>query len=181
LVIGDATSLTEAGYVGDDVESLLSKLIQAAEGDMEVAQRGIVYIDEIDKIKMTGLGFKDLRLGVQHALLKLIEGSVATVPPQGGYKHPQQSGVPFDTSNVLFICGGAFVGLEDIIAKRLGRGTSGFGFGAAVQEGPEERENLLRFETPDDLERYGMIPELLGRLPVLVTFDELTVDALACS
>src|SRR5271157_2541926 len=126
LVIGDATSLTEAGYVGDDVESLLSKLILTAEGDIDTAQRGIVYIDEIDKIKTTGSGFKDLRLGVQHALLKLIEGTVATVPPAGGYKHPAQPGVPFDTTNVLFVCGGAFVGLEDIIAKRLGRG--GFGF-----------------------------------------------------
>src|SRR5271165_491902 len=127
LVIGDATSLTEAGYVGDDVESLLFRLIQATEGDIEVAQRGIVYIDEIDKIKTTGSGFKDMRLGVQHSLLKLLEGTIATVPPAGGYKHPQQPGVPFDTTNVLFICGGAFVGLEDIIAKRLGRG--GFGFG----------------------------------------------------
>ena len=126
LVIGDATSLTEAGYVGDDVESLLSKLILAAEGDMDAAQRGIIYIDEIDKIKTTGSGFKDMRLGVQHALLKILEGTVATVPPQGGYKHPMQPGIPFDTTNVLFICGGAFVGLEDIIAKRLGRG--GFGF-----------------------------------------------------
>ncbi len=122
LVIGDATSLTEAGYVGDDVESLLSKLIQVAEGDIDAAQRGIVFIDEIDKIQRSGSGFKDLRLGVQHALLKLIEGTVAVVPPQGGYKHPMQAGVPFDTTNVLFICGGAFVGLEDIIAKRLGRG-----------------------------------------------------------
>src|SRR5271165_1140145 len=127
LVIGDATSLTEAGYVGDDVESLLSKLIQATEGDMDAAQRGIVYIDEIDKIRSSGSGFKDLRQGVQHGLLKLLEGTIATVPPQGGYKHPQQPGIPFDTTNVLFICGGAFVGLEEIIAKRLGRG--GFGFG----------------------------------------------------
>src|SRR5208282_3794710 len=114
LVIGDATSLTEAGYVGDDVESLLSKLILTAEGDIEVAQRGIVYVDEIDKIQRSGSGFKDLRLGVQHALLKMLEGTIATVPPQGGYKHPQQPGIPFDTTNVLFICGGAFVGLDDI-------------------------------------------------------------------
>ena len=114
LVIGDATSLTEAGHVGEDVESLLSKLIQAAEGDIEVAQRGILYIDEIDKIQRSGSGFKDMRLGVQHALLKILEGSVATVPPQGGFKHPAQPGIPFDTTNVLFICGGAFVGLEAI-------------------------------------------------------------------
>ena len=134
LVIGDATSLTEAGYVGDDVESLLSKLIQVTEGDMETAQRGIVFIDEIDKIQRSGSGFKDLRLGVQHGLLKLLEGTIATVPPQGGYKHPMQPGIPFDTTNVLFICGGAFVGLEEIIAKRLGRG--GFGFGQMSENQP---------------------------------------------
>ena len=118
LVIGDATSLTEAGYVGEDVESLLSRLIQAANGDLNVAQGGIIYIDEIDKIRSGGPGFKDMRLGDQHALLKMLEGTVATVPPLGGYKHPMQQGIPFDTTNVLFICGGAFVGLEEIILKR---------------------------------------------------------------
>ena len=142
LVIGDATSLTEAGYVGDDVESLLSKLILTAEGDMDAAQRGIVYIDEIDKIKTTGSGFKDMKLGVQHALLKMLEGTIATVPPEGGYKHPQQPGVPFDTSNVLFICGRAFLGLEDIIAKRLGQG--GFGLGQMSENRQVASDGLLR-------------------------------------
>ena len=177
LVIGDATSLTEAGYVGDDVESLLSKLIQAAEGDMEVAQRGIVYIDEIDKIQRSGSGFKDLRLGVQHGLLKILEGTIATVPPQGGYKHPAQPGVPFDTTNVLFICGGAFVGLEDIIAKRLGRG--GFGFGQMSENRQVADDGLLRQVKPEDLEAFGLIPEIIGRLPVIAPLDALGVDDLA--
>ena len=177
LVIGDATSLTEAGYVGDDVESLLSKLIQATEGDMETAQRGIVYIDEIDKIRSGGSGFKDLRLGVQHALLKLLEGTIATVPPAGGYKHPAQPGVPFDTSQVLFICGGAFVGLEDIIAKRLGRG--GFGFGQLSDNRQVATDGLLRQVKPEDLEAFGLIPEIIGRLPVIAPLDALSVDDLA--
>jgi len=177
LAIGDATSLTEAGYVGEDVESLLSNLIQAAEGDIEVAQRGIVYIDEIDKIKTTGSGFKDLRQGVQHALLKMLEGTIATVPPQGGYKHPMQPGIPFDTTNVLFICGGAFVGLEDIIAKRLGRG--GFGFGQMSEISQVAADGLLRQVKPEDLERFGLIPEIIGRLPVIAPLDALGVDDLA--
>ena len=177
LVIGDATSLTEAGYVGEDVESLLSKLIQVAEGDMDAAQRGIVYIDEIDKIKTTGSGFKDMRLGVQHALLKMLEGSVATVPPQGGYKHPAQPGVPFDTTNVLFICGGAFVGLEDIIAKRLGRG--GFGFGQMSENRQVAADGLLRQVKPEDLEAFGLIPEIIGRLPVIAPLDALGIEDLA--
>jgi ATP-dependent Clp protease ATP-binding subunit ClpX len=176
LVIGDATSLTEAGYVGDDVESLLSRLIQATEGDMDAAQRGIVYIDEIDKIRSGGSGFKDLRQGVQHALLKMLEGTIATVLPQGGYKHPQQPGIPFDTTNVLFICGGAFVGLEDIIAKRLGRG--GFGFGQ-VSENRQVADGLLRQVKPEDLEQFGLIPEIIGRLPVIAPLDALGVDDLA--
>src|SRR5208337_1688761 len=177
LVIGDATSLTEAGYVGDDVESLLSKLIQATEGDMDAAQSGIVYIDEIDKIQRSGSGFKDMRLGVQHALLKLIEGSVATVPPAGGYKHPAQTGIPFDTTNVLFICGGAFVGLDDIIAKRLGRG--GFGFGQMSENRQVAADGLLRQVKPEDLEQFGLIPEIIGRLPVIAPLDALGVDDLA--
>ena len=177
LVIGDATSLTEAGYVGDDVKSLLSKLILTAEGDMDAAQRGIVYIDEIDKIQRSGSGFKDLRLGVQHALLKLLEGTIATVPPAGGYKHPAQPGVPFDTTNVLFICGGAFVGLEDIIAKRLGRG--GFGFGQVSENRQVAADGLLRQVKPEDLERFGLIPEIIGRLPVIAPLDALGVDDLA--
>ena len=176
LVIGDATSLTEAGYVGDDVESLLSKLIQVAKGEIEVAQRGIVYIDEIDKIRSGGSGFKDIRLGVQHGLLKILEGSVATVPPQGGYKHPAQPGIPFDTTNVLFICGGAFVGLEDTIAKRLGRG--GFGFGQVSENREVASDGLLRQVKPEDLEAFGMIPEIIGRLPVIAPLDALGVDDL---
>jgi len=177
LVIGDATSLTEAGYVGDDVESLLSRLIQATEGDIEVAQRGIVYIDEIDKIQRSGSGFKDLRQGVQHALLKMLEGTIATVPPQGGYKHPAQPGVPFDTTNVLFICGGAFVGLDDIIAKRLGRG--GFGFGQVSENRQVAADGLVRRVMPEDLEQFGLIPEIIGRLPVIAPLDALGVDDLA--
>ncbi len=177
LVIGDATSLTEAGYVGDDVESLLSKLILTAEGDMDAAQRGIVYIDEVDKIRSGGSGFKDLRLGVQHALLKMLEGSVATVPPQGGWKHPAQPGIPFDTTNVLFICGGAFVGLEDIIAKRLGR--DGFGFGQASENRQVADDGLLRQVKPEDLEQFGLIPEIIGRLPVIAPLDALGVEDLA--
>jgi len=175
LVVGDATSLTEAGYVGDDVESLLSRLIQAANGDLGVAQQGIVFIDEIDKIQRGGSGFKDLRQGVQHALLKLLEGTIATVPPQGGWKHPAQPGIAFDTSNVLFICGGAFVGLEDIIAKRLGRG--GFGFGQMSEN--SQVGGLLRHVLSEDLEAYGLIPELIGRLPVIAPLDALGVDDLA--
>ena len=171
LVIGDATSLTEAGYVGDDVETLLSKLILTAEGDMDAAQRGIVYIDEIDKIQRSGSGFKDLRLGVQHALLKISKARVATVPPAGGYKHPAQPGVPFDTTNVLFICGGAFVGLEEIIAKRLGRG--GFGFGQMSENRQVAADGLLRQVKPEDLEQFGLIPEIIGRLPVIAPLDAL--------
>jgi len=177
LVIGDATSLTEAGYVGDDVESLLSKLILTAEGEMDAAQRGIVYIDEIDKIRSGGSGFKDLRQGVQHALLKMLEGTVAVVLPAGGYKHPAQPGVPFDTTNVLFICGGAFVGLDDIIAKRLGRG--GFGFGQMNENRQVATDGLLRQVKPEDLEQFGLIPEIIGRLPVIAPLDALCVDDLA--
>ena len=177
LVIGDATSLTEAGYVGEDVESLLSKVIQAANGDLGAAQQGIVYIDEIDKIKTTGSGFKDLRQGVQHALLKMLEGTIVTVPQQGGYKHPQQPGVPFDTTNVLFICGRAFVGLEEIIAKRLGRG--GFGFSQMSENRQVAADGLLRQVKPEDLEQFGLIPEIIGRLPVIAPLNALGVDDLA--
>ena len=177
LVIGDATSLTEAGYVGEDVESLLSKLILTAEGDMDAAQRGIVYIDEIDKIQRSGSGFKDLRLGVQHSLLKMLEGTVATVPPQGGYKNPAQPGIPFDTTNVLFICGGAFVGLEEIITKRLGK--NGFGFGQMSENRQVAADGLLRQVKPEDLEAFGLIPEIIGRLPVIAPLDALGVDDLA--
>ena len=144
---------------------------------IDAAQRGIVYIDEIDKIQRSGSGFKDLRQGVQHALLKMLEGTIATVPPQGGYKHPQQPGVPFDTSNVLFICGGAFVGLEEIIAKRLGRG--GFGFDQSVKTSQVASDGMLRQVKPEDLEAFGLIPEIVGRLPVIAPLDALSVDDLA--
>ena len=175
LAIGDATSLTEAGYVGEDVESLLYRLIQAANGDVNMARGGIVFIDEIDKIKAGGSGYKDLRQGVQHALRKMLEGCVATVPPAGGYKHPMQPGIAFDTTNVLFICGGAFVGLEDIIAKRLGRG--GFGF-SQLSESSQVNGGLLSQVKPEDLEAFGLIPELIGRLPVIAPLDDLGVDDL---
>ena len=132
FAIADATSLTEAGYVGEDVESVLHKLLLAASWDVQAAQRGVVYIDEIDKIRSGGSGGKDMRLGVQHALLKMIEGTVCNVPPNGGYKNPMEPGIPFDTTNVLFICGGAFGGLEEIIARRMGRGAFGFDRPAAV-------------------------------------------------
>jgi len=159
------------------VESLLSKLIQAAGADLESAQRGIIYIDEIDRRQAGGTTGKDLRLGVQHALLKLLEGTIATVPPLGGYKHPQQPGIPFDTTNVLFICGGAFVGLEEIIAMRLGRG--GFGFGQMSENRQVATDGLLRQVKPEDLERFGLIPEIIGRLPVIAPLDALGVDDLA--
>ena len=152
-------------------------MIQAAGGDLESAQRGIIYIDEIDRRQAGGTTGKDLRLGVQHALLKMLEGTVATVPPAGGYKHPAQPGVPFDTTNVLFICGGAFVGLEDIIAKRLGRG--GFGFGQMSENRQVATDGLLRQVKPEDLEEFGLIPEIIGRLPVIAPLDALGVDDLA--
>ena len=171
FAIADATSLTEAGYVGEDVESVLHKLLLAASWDVQAAQRGIVYIDEMDKIRSGGSGGKDMRLGVQHGLLKMIEGTVCNVPPNGGYKNPMEPGIPFDTTNVLFICGGAFGGLEEIIARRMGRGAFGFDRPAAVLS--DEPANLLRHVLPEDLERFGLIPELLGRLPVIATLDDL--------
>jgi ATP-dependent Clp protease ATP-binding subunit ClpX len=177
LVIGDATTLTEAGYVGEDVESLLVKLIQVAYGDIDAAQRGIVYIDEIDKLRMDGSGGKDMRLGVQHALLKMLEGTIATVPPAVGYKHPMQPGIPFDTTNVLFICGGAFSGLDQIILKRLGRG--GFGFNQLAENCKVSADGLLRQVKPQDLQQFGLIPELIGRLPVIASLDPLGLDDLA--
>ena len=156
---------------------MLSKLIQAAGGDLESAQRGIIYIDEIHRRQAGGTTGKDLRLGVQHALLKLLEGTIATVPPLGCYKHSMQPGVPFDTTSVLFICGGAFVGLEDIIAKRLGRG--GFGFGQVSENRQVTSDGLLRQVKPEGLEQFGLIPEIIGRLPVIAPLDALGVDDLA--
>jgi len=180
-VIGDATTFTEAGYVGDDVESLLVKLLMAAGGDFGPAQRGIVFIDEIDKLRRfhgnSGMSKDPTGEGVQHALLKMMESWVTFIPAKLGPRHPEAETVPFDTSDLLFICGGAFPGLEDIISRRLGRDAGGFGFGAATDHAEVEGD-LLHHVLPCDLEAFGMIPELLGRLPVIATLDDLGVDHL---
>ena len=182
ICITDATALTEAGYVGEDVENILLRLIQAADGDIARAERGIIYIDEIDKISRKSNANPSITRdvsgeGVQQALLKIIEGTLANVPPQGGRKHPHQEFLQIDTRNILFIVGGTFSGIEDVVRRRVGM-KSKIGFGAQLDAGREASEDLLKELLPEDLIQHGMIPEMVGRLPVLVTLAALELDDL---
>ncbi len=177
IAIADATNLTEAGYVGEDVENILTKLLMAADGDPKLAEQGIVFIDEVDKIARMGENRSITRdvsgEGVQQALLKLIEGSVVNIPPKGGRKHPNQDFIQIDTSNILFICGGAFDGLNDILKRRLGSNTLGFG---QEKRSKKEEENMLHLVESEDLVQFGLIPELIGRLHVLATLGEISKE-----
>jgi len=177
IAITDATNLTEAGYVGEDVENILTKLLQASGGDVKKAEQGIVFIDEVDKVARMGENRSITRdvsgEGVQQALLKLIEGSIVNIPPKGGRKHPNQEFLQIDTTNILFICGGAFDGLNDIIKRRLGTNTMGFGHKKRTKN---EEENLISSLEPDDLVVYGLIPELIGRLHVHATLNQITAE-----
>ena len=181
FAIADATALTEAGYVGEDVENILLKLIQAADYDIKKAETGIIYLDEVDKVARKAENPSITRdvsgEGVQQALLKILEGTVAAVPPQGGRKHPHQEFIQIDTTNVLFVCGGAFAGLEEIIGSRIGKRAIGFGADIKTRDETIEGE-LMGKVLPEDLMKYGLIPEFIGRLPVVATVDELDLDAL---